>query len=708
MSGELRRWLLGRLPLVAVAAAVLAALLLVADVQSEGGRLGRLNVWIFALTALALIALLIAIGSQVLRLYRQVRSGEPGARMARRLVLVMLTLALPPVLIVYFFSLEFLNTTISGWFDIETESALENSLEIGQWYLEQNVLEAQDHTQRLAAELTAIDDTAWFETLLDRLAGRGPIELAVLDDSGEAAVSASLSADLKIDRPDNFALLQARESGSYTAAEPDAAGGLKIRALRQLDERRGGGRPPRLVQAIYPLPSELTGRMSRIEQVYYRQKTNDYLREALTRAFILILTLVLVLTVLLAMLLGIGAAKRLVKPLTDLASAAGDIAEGRFSRRVEITGRDELAFLGRAFNRMGADLAAGRAALEAQRQNLETLLARLSAGVIAIDAAGRLTLSNASAATILGCDLKPHRDHPLAGLAATEPPLEPLITAIADHLDPPREWRSEVVIKRPGQKPLALVVRGAPLPTAAAGHVIVFDDVTVLTEAQREAAWAEVARRLAHEVKNPLTPIRLAAERLAMKLQGLLPDNERGVLDKTTRTIITQVDALRAMVNTFGDYAQAGKIEPQAVRLDEIAASVQALYEGGGALAVTLDQPAAPAPYHGDPVRLRQMLLNLLQNAKEAGAAHVQIALSRKAQSYRLVVSDDGPGFPAAALERIFEPYVTTKARGSGLGLAIVRRIVEEHGGRVSVENDGGARVLIELPESISMQRAAG
>ncbi len=705
MSGELRRWLFGRLPLLAVAAAVLAALLLVADVQSEGGRLGRLNIWIFVLTALALLALLTAIGSQILRLYRQVRRGEPGARMARRLVLLMLTLALPPVLIVYFFSLEFLNTTIAGWFDIDTESALENSLEIGQWYLEQNVLDAHDQTQRLAAELAAIDDAAWFETLLDRLAGRGPIELAVLDDSGEVATSASLSADLTIDRPGNFALLQARESGSYTAAEPDGTGGLKIRALRQLDERRSG-RPPRLVQAIYPLPAELTSRMSRIEQVYYRQKTNDYLRQALTRSFILILTLVLALTVLLAMLLGIGAAKRLVKPLTDLAGAAGDIAGGRFSRRVEITGSDELAFLGRAFNQMGANLAAGRAALEAERQNLETLLARLSAGVIAIDAAGRLTLCNTSAAAILGSDLKPHLDHPLAGLAVTDPALEPLIAAIAAHLDPPRDWRSEVAIHRPGQKPLALVIRGAPLPTAAGGHVVVFDDVTILTEAQREAAWAEVARRLAHEVKNPLTPIRLAAERLAMKLKSLLPENERAVLDKTTRTIIAQVDALRAMVNTFGDYAQAGKVEPQVVRLDEIVTSVQALYEGGGALAVTLDLPAAPAPYHGDPVRLRQMLLNLLQNAKEAGAGRVHIELRRQAHGYRLLIGDDGPGFPALAVERIFEPYVTTKERGSGLGLAIVRRIVEEHGGRVSVENNGGAQVLIELPDSVNLNVA--
>lgn len=700
----LRHWLFGRLPLVAVAAVILAALLLVADVEQETSRLNQLSLWIFGLTGLALLGLLAAIISQGVRLVMKVRRSDPGARMSRRLVLVMFGLALPPVLIVYFFSLEFLNETVDGWFDVGTDRALQSSLEIGQMLLDIRELEAQEEIRDLAVDVALANEDDWFETLLNRVNSRGPVELSILTASGETITSVNIqSASLLADLPDSFTLLQAEESGHYTAAEPDERMGLKIRTLEQLPLRQAGSQNLYL-QAIYPLPEGFSERANQVEAAYYQYQTAAYLREKLKSSFMLILTLVFVLTVLMAMLLGFGASRRLVRPLTLLTEATRDIAAGNFQRRVEVSGNDEVAFLGEAFNRMGADLASGRDALEAERRNLEILLTRLSAGVIALSADGQLSLSNDSAATILAAALTPFHQQPLAQLALSHPHLQGFVEVIQQQAASGREWREEIRIEQQ-PKPLALVCRGATLPDGS--HVVVFDDVTVLTEAQREAAWAEVARRLAHEVKNPLTPIRLAAERMAMKLTPVLADKERALLDKTTKTIITQVEALRAMVNAFGDYAQATKVERQQQDVRQIINSVAALYESGSELQVHSELPTTPLLIEADAVKLRQTLLNLLKNAQEAGADTVHIRCQSPASQHEmsqtpmvnLRIEDNGPGFPDDMLDRIFDPYVSGKPKGDGLGLAIVRRIIEEHGGSIQASNHhNGGCINIHLP----------
>lgn len=707
----IRQWLLSRLPLVAVAAVLLSALLLVAGVQQETSSLNQFSLWIFALTALALLALLIAIINQGIQLVRKVRRREPGARMSRRLILILFGLALPPVLIVYFFSLEFLDETVDGWFDVGTGEALQQSLEIGQMFLDTRVLEAQEATRDMALDIALLEQSDWFDALLNRVSTRGPIELAVLSANGDTITSVNIrSATLVADLPDNFTLIQAAESGSYTAAEPVDEDGLQIRALEQLPQRQAG-QPTLFLQAIYPLPEAFSARASQVESAFYRYQTANYLRQQLKRSFILILSLVLVLTLLLAMLLGFGVSRRLVRPLTQLTAATRDIAAGDFERRVSISGEDELAFLAQSFNRMAEDLTTGRDALEAERRNLEILLTRLSAGVLAIDGEGRLSLSNDSAATILAAPLGYFNQQPLAQLSAEHPNLKPLIDVIENHLGPAHEWREEVRLQPHQGKPLALVCRGAPLPGIGGGHVVVFDDVTVLTEAQREAAWAEVARRLAHEVKNPLTPIRLAAERMAMKLTPALAEKEQALLEKTTRTIITQVEALRAMVNAFGDYAQATRVERRQHDVCTLIKSVAALYESGGELSLNLQLSSGRAMVEGDEVKLRQTLLNLLKNAQEAGASEVTIHTSAapdsgtsdtRSNELQLLLLDNGPGFPEQTIDRMFEPYISGKPKGDGLGLAICRRIIEEHGGSIKASNQkqGGGCITIRLPLS--------
>lgn len=699
----LRRWLFGRLPLMAVAAVLLAALLLVADVEQETSVLNHLSLWIFALTGIALLGLLAAIISQGARLLLKVRRRDPGARMSRRMILVMFGLALPPVFIVYFFSLEFLSETVDGWFDVGTDQALQNSLEIGQLFLDLRALEAQEALRDLSLDLALSDENQWFDTLLNQLNSRGPVELSILSARGETITSANIqSASLLADLPDSFTLLQASETGSYTAAEPDETLGLKIRALELIPINRPG-QAELFVQAIYALPEGFSTKATQIESTYYRYQTASYLREKLKSSFTLILSLVLVLTVLLAMLLGFGASRRLMRPLTQLTEATQDIAAGNFERRVDVGGDDELAFLGDAFNRMAQDLTTGRDALEAERRNLEILLTHLSAGVIAVDHAGHISISNDSAADILSIPLGDYQSQALSNLSHDHPSLSDLVKVIEEQAQSKRDWREEVRIEGLSNKPLVLVCRGAPLPDGT--HVVVFDDVTVLTEAQREAAWAEVARRLAHEVKNPLTPIRLSAERMAMKLTPVLDEKNQALLEKTTRTIITQVEALRDMVNAFGDYAQATRIERQRHDLRQIIQSVAALYDASSEIRLKLVLPDTSVTVEGDQTKLRQTFVNLVKNAQEAGATEVTIHCqpdhdqSGSNQQVKLSFNDNGPGFPADMLERIFDPYVSGKPKGDGLGLAIVRRIIEEHGGTINAlnKNQGGC-IHILLP----------
>jgi nitrogen fixation/metabolism regulation signal transduction histidine kinase len=467
---------------------------------------------------------------------------------------------------------------------------------------------------------------------------------------------------------------------------------------------------------IYPLPQDFGQLAERIEQAYHRYRNVDFLRNRLQQSLILILTLVLMLTVLLAMLVAFNAARRLSQPIRELAVATEEITAGRFPDELSVASRDELGFLVNSFNVMTRELAASRQALEAQRRYLEIVLGRLSAGVLAFDGDGLLGAFNDSAGRILGLDPVTDRGQSVSALRAARPDLEPLLDIIATRGDGPGgDWRQEIQLAG-RERPLVLVCRGSDLPPETGGQVVVFDDVTVLDEAQREAAWAEVARRLAHEVKNPLTPIQLAAERLQYKLENVLEPDQLELLTKATTTIRAQVDTLKRLVDAFGDYARPASLKLEPVRLESLINEVEDLYASGAvpisfSISVTPETPLVLA----DPGRLRQVLLNLVRNAQEAhsdGRPELRLKLepsTRDGQAgVALTLQDNGPGFADEVLERIFEPYVTTKPRGTGLGLAIVRRIIEEHGGHIAVENAeaGGARVRIWLPATQPASRS--
>ncbi|QOC22289.1 HAMP domain-containing protein [Wenzhouxiangella sp. AB-CW3] len=704
-----RTWkrLLRAVPLAAVLVLLLSSLYLVSSVEQEATQLGRLAMWIIVLTGVSVLILLAVIVGRLVKLVQRLRAGEAGARLTARLVAVFVVLTLPPVVILYLFAMQFITDTIDGWMDVEAERALADSIELGQMFMDIRTREVRGQINRLADEIDLTDEDRLFGQLLRQVSSAGPTELAVLDTSGRTEVMVSIDAGrLVADRPNDFALVQALQNQEYAAAEP-TEDGIQIRVLRRLVAPMLGGETL-LLQALYPLPAGFSDLAGNIEEAYFRYQNVSFLRSRLQQSLILILSLVLLLTLLLAMLLAFNAARRLTQPIRELAEATEEIAAGRFPGDLAVKTRDELGFLVGSFNTMKRELATSRAELEAQRRYLEIVLGRLSAGVLAIDPAGRVSAFNDSAVSILGLDADRVRGQAVEAVRTSRPDLEPLFAVIAErHAAPGSEWRREIKLGTP-DRPLVLVCRGSELPAETGGHVVVFDDVTVLDQAQRDAAWGEVARRLAHEVKNPLTPIQLAAERLAYKLEPGLPDEQRQLLTKATGTIRAQVDALKRLVDSFGDYARPSGLNLEAVNPVALVNEVVDLYTSGDmpvSFQVRADEDVGRI--QADAGRLRQVLLNLVRNAQEA---HPQdqptIRITIRAQhrdehdGVTICLHDDGPGFADEVLQRIFEPYVTTKPRGSGLGLAIVRRTIEEHGGQIEVANPeaGGAEVRLWLP----------
>ena len=720
-SKRVRRLVLRVLPVTVALVVLLVSLILVSNVQQEANGLNQPYVWVLVLTVFALLVVLAAIFHRVISLTKKVREHAPGAMLSARWVRYFLVLSLPPALIVYFFSAYFLTRTVDSWFDVGVEAALADSLELGQQFLENRTLEVRNQVRRLIREIDnpAEDVDAVRRTLLANVSASGPLELSVMEGDGRMVASANINvlADLP-ERPGDYALLQALDRGEYAAAEPVADGILRIRVIQRLPYDVPG-RQGYLLQAIYPLPESVTSLANKIEKEYHRYQNLSFLREPLKQSFILILSLVLLLTVLLAILAALNVARKLVTPISKLAQATREIASGDLTHEVQVETRDELGFLVQSFNEMTEALTSAsqeaelsRGQLQSQSEYLETVLGGLTSGVLTVGDDQKVVTANAAATQILGVPDGFFAGKSLSERAEKAPLLAPLFELIWSQIGRgTAEWQREIRLQVHGQT-LVLLVRGSRLGkeiSHAVGSVIVFDDVTILNQAQREAAWAEVARRLAHEVKNPLTPIRLAAERLRMKLMSKLDEKDGKMLDSATGTIVSQVEALRELVDAFGDYAQGPKLVRAPIALDQLIKDVVALYQHEDQrVDFRLKLIAGPPGFSADSGQIRQLLHNLVVNSSEAVAKDQQAEVSIRTRQItqagkkwlELEVSDRGPGYPAMVLENPFEPYVTFKANGSGLGLAICRKIVSEHDGRITIHNPtiGGACTTIILP----------
>ncbi len=694
---------------------LLASLYLLSVATENTERFGRLYVWLIAVNSIGLVLLFSVIAANLWRLFRQRRRGQVGSRLTVRLVAVFVLLSVVPVSVVYYFSMQFLRAGIDSWFDVRVEHALEDALTLSQASLD---LRTRDLLRRVEAAARDVSDTPESLaaiTVNDLREQLQASEVTLMRSSGQiiATSSAQPSATLP-DRPEEEILLQLRQGLPYVALDPMEDGELQARVVVPA---RGPAGPSdtRFLQAYFPIPSRLGALAEEVQTAYGEYREIAFLRQPLKDSFILTLSLVLLLSLLFAVWTAFYLARRMVAPIRNLAEGTRAVAAGDYGTQLRAGSRDELGFLVESFNEMSRRIARTRDSarrsqvqVERQRAYLETVLGRLSSGVLALDAEGRFRTSNRALEEILGVSLVGHAGGDLEQLARTYPRLTGLSAVVMRHLqggDP--DWREQLVLPaEDGER--VLMLSGATLPghRQNGGHVIVIDDITTLIQAQRDAAWGEVARRLAHEIKNPLTPIQLSAERLRHKLADRLTGRDAELLERSTGTIVRQVSAMKEMVNAFSEYARPPRLRLEAVDLNTLVAEVAELYQGEAGLALEL-LPADELPrIRGDAGRLRQLLHNLIKNAQEAAEGPARVRLetcSGYANGQRRVhlqVCDNGPGFNAEMLASLFEPYVTTKARGTGLGLPIVKKIVEEHGGSISARNsdEGGACIAMRFP----------
>ncbi|MCC6562048.1 MAG: HAMP domain-containing protein [Xanthomonadales bacterium] len=700
------RRLLWLLPTASALALLVAALWLAADAESAESRLGAAYGWLFGVSAVAVLVLVGAIVRELWRLWRERAESRPGARLNARLAALFGLIALPSTLLVAGFAIRFLDAGIDSWFRVDLEAAQEAARALGEQVLLREQRQTLARVEALARSIGADpggDVQAQFDRLLEDDAALA-VHLASYDGNGGVeALAFSTTAITLPAAPDEALRLQIGESGGI-AQTVTLADQLVVRAFATTTDALGRSH---LLQWIQPLPAELAPQLAQLERSSIDYAQLRFQRTALKTTFVLILGFVTLLALLATLLAALAATRRLTRPIARLAEATTAIGEGRFGAQVEEQSQDDLGVLTAAFNRMSRDLSeldvreqTSRAETEHARAHLAAVLSRLSAGVVSVDGA-HVTTANAAAAELLGCPLTALIDQPVTEVAAASPVAAQVMAMIqARSREARNEWREELAA--PGEQPRALLLRALQLGGDATRYVVIIDDMTVIAQAQREAAWSEVARRLAHEIKNPLTPIRLAAERMQHRFKGKLDAADAQVLDRATQTIVAQVDALKGLVNAFGDYARPARIELRALAIAPLVGEVLDLYESSGHCRITRDFAAVLPALRADRDSLRQLLVNLLTNAVEAGghgvAVDVQLAL--RDGGIELVLRDHGPGLPPEFDGRWFEPYTSTKPKGGGLGLAMVQKIAEEHGGRIRAEHaeGGGARFVLWLP----------
>ena len=761
--------------LVALAALLGGASVLafVLSLTGQGeGFYERNFIWLFWLNVGIGGLLVVFIGVALLRLILRQRRGKFGTRLLTKLAGIFTLVGLLPGLVIYTVSYQFVSRSIATWFDVQVATALDAGLALGKGMLQSLVddtgAKAQQAAQRIgeqAAPVTALT----LERLREQLGLR---DLALVGGNAQILISAGGSADaLAPERPGAEALRQARQGRVFSqidgldeSAQPGAAAGnpgrgARVRALVRVLDTQIALRPgdERFVLAVQPVPAQLAADALAVQNAYSEYQQRALSRDALRRMYIGTLTLALVLAVFGAVILAALLGHQIVRPLLLVADGVRQVAAGDLSSKRVFASRDELGGLTRSFADMTAQLSDAReevqrgvAQLEGARTRLQTILDNLSAGVVVFDRHGRIDTINPGATRILRLPLSVYRGRRLDEVPELGGFAQRVWQRFELHASNPeageRDHWQEAFEFAPGQRDTqTLLVRGAVLPDEAApaadpdhavaslpdqrdnGHamplarLMVFDDITEVVSAQRSAAWGEVARRLAHEIKNPLTPIQLSAERLQHKLQAKLEGSDQALLVRSVATIVNQVNAMKQLVNEFRDYARLPAAQLEPLDLNSLVAEVLTLYgekqEHGQLQAELAD--ALPRIL-GDATQLRQVVHNLVQNGFDAVAerddALVRVVTAPvwgehgELRAVRLSVSDNGPGFPDNVLHRAFEPYITTKSKGTGLGLAVVKKIADEHGASVRVVNlrasDGaapnGARVSLSFSAWVS------
>ncbi|RST45412.1 sensor histidine kinase [Variovorax sp. DXTD-1] len=734
------RWAVG-VGAALVTAIGLVLMFLLAQATNNRALYERYYVRLFGINVVVAVLLVLVIGWVAFRLLRRLRQGKFGSRLLIKLAAIFALVGVVPGALVYVVSYQFVARSIESWFDVKVEGALDAGLNLGRATLDSLSDDLAAKTRAASAQLAQVPDASAglaLERIRDQLQAS---DVVLWTGTGQLIAGAGTSRfQLNPERPTIQQLRQVRADraiahieGLDETAPPGASlPPATVRAIAMV-QRPGFDfdTAPRFLQVTQPLPPAVVANALAVQEANREYQERALAREGLRRMYIGTLTLSLFLAVFGAVLLAVLFGNQLARPLLVLAEGVRQVAAGDLRPTAVLQGKDELGGLTRSFAVMTQQLADARGAVEktmgqldAARANLQTILDNLTSGVIVLDAKGTILSTNPGATRVLRAPLAAYEGQPLAqvpGLAdfgnSVQQQFDEFQVERLQHgLD---HWQHAFELHATGTdlpqqgSAINIVARGAELPGAA--RLLVFDDISEIVSAQRAQAWGEVARRLAHEIKNPLTPIQLSAERLEMKLSGKVAPPEQAVLVKSVKTIVDQVDAMKRLVNEFRDYARLPAADLKPVDLNALLTDVLQLYSAENApIALRSELDERCPPIRGDAQQIRQVIHNLLQNAQDAaeaaasstgraGEVVIRTRLGDSGQRVRLTVQDSGPGFAENILKRAFEPYVTTKTKGTGLGLAVVKKIADEHGARIELSNrvvDGavaGAQVSLSF-----------
>jgi nitrogen fixation/metabolism regulation signal transduction histidine kinase len=744
--------------LLVVGGAVISILLfMLASASENSDFFDQHYPWLIGLNALVASALLVLVILLLTRLYKRYKRGKFGSRLMTRLVLLFAAMGILPGIVIYVVSVQFVSRSIESWFDVRVESALEAGLNLGRAALDGSLAELNAKAHVLAQELADLPETAQSRQL-SRWRDQAQIqEATIVGANGRILANAgAMQAALMPDLPTSAMLRQARTTHGFAAVEggtdphdgmsataADASAGLRLRVVVPIPLPADAltlQNDARFLQLIQPVAANLATNAEALRAAYSEYQERSLARSGLRKIYIVTLTLTLLLAIFGAIASAFLIASSLAKPLLLLAEGTRAVAEGDLSPRPIVASSDELGTLTQSFNVMTRQLfdarttvEKNRAELENAKAYLESVLANMSAGVMVLDGDFNLISCNESVERILQHEFASRIRQPFAAIEGLGPFADAITKAFLEQSaqsaggglgEDGLHWQQQIEIPRgvPGSDvdhDITLLARGSRLPVKnGMGYVVVFDDISDVISAQRSIAWGEVARRLAHEIKNPLTPIQLSAERLQMRLEGKLEQRDAEILLKSTTTIVNQVDSMKRMVDDFRDYAKTPPAVLSPLDLNALIEEILHLYLGGDERDFIHARLAAGLPQvMGDATQLRQVIHNLLQNAQDAVAEGCKDGIAPQIdviteevryqgadgvgrRAVRLSITDNGAGFAPDILARAFEPYITSKTRGTGLGLPMVKKIIDEHGGRIDIQNRSdakGAKVLILL-----------